>query len=154
MVVQKFRLVPASEVEDSDGALPCAKRPKALIKACHAQALKTVGMSDYATVIRIAFRRPAATAWPSPARLPCAHACCCWMNRISALDAQIRHNIVEEIARLLRELPNSLFSTSYDQTEALTTADKIGIMKDGSLIAHGETARYNQHPPNRLPPNS
>ncbi|MBX4303229.1 ATP-binding cassette domain-containing protein, partial [Mycobacterium tuberculosis] len=59
---------------------------------------------------------------------------------LSALDAQIRHNMVEEIARLHRELPElTILYVTHDQTEALTLADKIGIMNDGSLIAHGET---------------
>ncbi|ECM1663789.1 TOBE domain-containing protein, partial [Salmonella enterica subsp. enterica serovar Tennessee] len=70
---------------------------------------------------------------------------------LSALDAQIRHNMVEEIARLHRELPElTILYVTHDQTEALTLADKIGIMKDGSLIAHGETRALYQHPPNRF----
>ena len=32
----------------------------------------------------------------------------------------------------------------------LTLADKIGIMKDGSLIAHGETHQLYHYPPNRF----
>ncbi|MDP0941676.1 ATP-binding cassette domain-containing protein, partial [Klebsiella quasipneumoniae] len=55
---------------------------------------------------------------------------------LSALDAQIRHYMVEEIARLHRELPElNILYVTHDQTEALTLAYKIGIMKDGSLIA-------------------
>ncbi|MBD6275842.1 TOBE domain-containing protein, partial [Salmonella enterica subsp. enterica serovar Enteritidis] len=70
---------------------------------------------------------------------------------LSALDAQIRHNMVEEIACLHRELPElTILYVTHDQTEALTLADKIGIMKDGSLIAHGETRALYQHPPNRF----
>lgn len=70
---------------------------------------------------------------------------------LSALDAQIRHNMVEEIARLHRELPElTILYVTHDQTEALTLADKIGIMKDGSLIAHGETHELYHYPPNRF----
>ena len=70
---------------------------------------------------------------------------------LSALDAQIRHNMVEEIARLHRELPElTILYVTHDQTEALTLADKIGIMKDGSLIAHGETHKLYHYPPNRF----
>ena len=40
---------------------------------------------------------------------------------LSALDAQIRHNMVEEIARLHRELPElTILYVTHDQTEALT----------------------------------
>ena len=70
---------------------------------------------------------------------------------LSELDAQIRHNMVEEIARLHRELPElTILYVTHDQTEALTLADKIGIMKDGSLIAHGETHQLYHYPPNRF----
>ena len=70
---------------------------------------------------------------------------------LSALDAQIRHNMVEEIARLHRELPElTILYVTHDQTEALTLADKIGIMKEGTMIAHGETRALYHHPPNRF----
>ena len=59
--------------------------------------------------------------------------------------------MVEEIARLHREMPElTILYVTHDQTEALTLADKIGIMKDGSMIAHGETRALYQHPPNRF----
>ncbi|WP_250547228.1 TOBE domain-containing protein, partial [Serratia marcescens] len=70
---------------------------------------------------------------------------------LSALDAQIRHSMVEEIARLHRELPElTILYVTHDQGEALTLADKIGIMRDGHLIAHGETRALYRHPTNRF----
>lgn len=70
---------------------------------------------------------------------------------LSALDAQIRHSMVEEIARLHRELPDlTILYVTHDQGEALTLADKIGIMRDGHLIAHGETRALYHHPTNRF----
>ena len=70
---------------------------------------------------------------------------------LSALDAQIRRNMVEEIARLHRELPElTILYVTHDRTEVPDTADKIGIMKDGSLIAHGETHQLYHYPPNRF----
>ena len=70
---------------------------------------------------------------------------------LSALDAQIRHSMVEEIARLHRELPElTILYVTHDQGEALTLADKIGIMRDGHLIAHGETRSLYRHPTNRF----
>ena len=57
---------------------------------------------------------------------------------LSALDAQIRRNMVEELARLHRELPNlTVLYVTHDQTEALTLADRIAIMRDGRLAACG-----------------
>ncbi len=51
-----------------------------------------------------------------------------WMN-LSALDAQIRHNMVEEIARLHRELPELtiLYVTHVDQTEGITRPIKSAL---------------------------
>ncbi|SPZ22632.1 Maltose/maltodextrin import ATP-binding protein MalK [Providencia rettgeri] len=51
--------------------------------------------------------------------------------------------MVEEIARLHRELPDlTILYVTHDQTEALALGDKIGIMKDGYLVAHGEKMPY------------
>ena len=53
---------------------------------------------------------------------------------LSALDAQIRRSMVEELARLHRELPGlTVLYVTHDQTEALTLADRIAIMRDGRL---------------------
>ncbi|HHK9776717.1 TPA: ATP-binding cassette domain-containing protein [Klebsiella pneumoniae] len=115
------------------------------------EALKIVGMADYAT------RYPHQLSGGQQQRVAIARAIAVRPRvllldePLSALDAQIRHNMVEEIARLHRELPElTILYVTHDQTEALTLADKIGIMKDGSLIAHGETHELYHYPPNRF----
>ncbi|RUZ53432.1 TOBE domain-containing protein, partial [Mesorhizobium sp. M7A.F.Ca.US.003.02.2.1] len=70
---------------------------------------------------------------------------------LSALDAQIRRNMVEEIARLHRSLPGlTILYVTHDQTEALTLADKIAIMRDGRVCSHGPTTELYRRPPNRF----
>ena len=59
------------------------------------------------------------------------------------------------LARLSGEKPPVLNITTLTtpadmQGEALTLADKIGIMRDGHLIAHGETRSLYRHPTNRF----
>lgn len=152
MVVQNYALFPHLKVEDNVAfGLRAQRQPKALINERVVQALKTVGMSDYAT------RYPHQLSGGQQQRVAIARAIAVRPRvllldePLSALDAQIRHNMVEEIARLHREMPElTILYVTHDQTEALTLADKIGIMKDGSMIAHGETRALYQHPPNRF----
>ncbi|MEJ2626220.1 MAG: ATP-binding cassette domain-containing protein, partial [Pseudolabrys sp.] len=70
---------------------------------------------------------------------------------LSALDAQIRRNMVEELGRLHRELPNlTVLYVTHDQTEALTLADRIAILRDGRLSAFGTARDLYHQPPNRF----
>jgi 2-aminoethylphosphonate transport system ATP-binding protein len=70
---------------------------------------------------------------------------------LSALDAQIRRSMVEEIAQLHRDLPElTILYVTHDQSEALTLADRIAIMRDGALNAHGATGELYRRPPNRF----
>jgi 2-aminoethylphosphonate transport system ATP-binding protein len=70
---------------------------------------------------------------------------------LSALDAQIRRSMLGELARLHRELPTlTVLYVTHDQTEALTLADRIAIMRDGELVAHGVSQMLYREPPNRF----
>ncbi|SSL54310.1 2-aminoethylphosphonate ABC transporter ATP-binding protein [Klebsiella quasipneumoniae] len=152
MVVQNCALFPHMKVEDNVAfGLRAQKQPRGLIAGRVTEALKIVGMADYAT------RYPHQLSGGQQQRVAIARAIAVRPRvllldePLSALDAQIRHNMVEEIARLHRELPElTILYVTHDQTEALTLADKIGIMKDGSLIAHGETHELYHYPPNRF----
>ncbi|EPY6885439.1 2-aminoethylphosphonate ABC transport system ATP-binding subunit PhnT [Klebsiella quasipneumoniae] len=152
MVVQNYALFPHMKVEDNVAfGLRAQKQPRGLIAGRVTEALKIVGMADYAT------RYPHQLSGGQQQRVAIARAIAVRPRvllldePLSALDAQIRHNMVEEIARLHRELPElTILYVTHDQTEALTLADKIGIMKDGSLIAHGETHELYHYPPNRF----
>ncbi|WP_058913436.1 2-aminoethylphosphonate ABC transport system ATP-binding subunit PhnT [Entomohabitans teleogrylli] len=152
MVVQNYALFPHMRVEDNVAfGLRAQKQPAALIRSRVDQALASVGMSDYAA------RYPHQLSGGQQQRVAIARAIAVQPRvllldePLSALDAQIRHNMVEEIARLHASLPElTILYVTHDQTEALTLADKIGIMKDGQLIAHGETRSLYRHPPNRF----
>jgi 2-aminoethylphosphonate transport system ATP-binding protein len=152
MVVQNYALFPHMKVEDNVAfGLRAQKQPKALIADRVKEALKTVGMVDYAS------RYPHQLSGGQQQRVAIARAIAVRPRvllldePLSALDAQIRHSMVEEIARLHRELPElTILYVTHDQTEALTLADKIGIMKDGEMIAHGETHQLYHQPPNRF----
>ena len=59
--------------------------------------------------------------------------------------------MVEELARLHRDLPDlTVLYVTHDQSEALTLADSIAVMRDGRLHAHGPTGTLYRTPPNRF----
>jgi 2-aminoethylphosphonate transport system ATP-binding protein len=59
--------------------------------------------------------------------------------------------MVEELARLHRELPGlTVLYVTHDQTEALTLAHRIAIMRDGRMVAHGTSRDLYRQPPNRF----
>ena len=152
MVVQNYALFPHMKVEENVAfGLRAQKQPKTLITERVVEALNIVGMSDYAT------RYPHQLSGGQQQRIAIARAIAVRPRvllldePLSALDAQIRHNMVEEIARLHRELPElTILYVTHDQTEALALGDKIGIMKDGYLVAHGEKEALYHQPPNRF----
>ncbi len=70
---------------------------------------------------------------------------------LSVLDAQIRRSMLDELAKLHRDLPNlTVLYVTHDQTEALTLANHIGIMRGGRLKAFGSAQSLFRHPPNRF----
>jgi 2-aminoethylphosphonate transport system ATP-binding protein len=59
--------------------------------------------------------------------------------------------MLDELAKLHRDLPNlTVLYVTHDQSEALTLANHIGIMRDGKLKAFGGSQSLFRHPPNRF----
>jgi 2-aminoethylphosphonate transport system ATP-binding protein len=59
--------------------------------------------------------------------------------------------MLDELAKLHRDLPNlTVLYVTHDQTEALTLANHIGIMRDGKLRAFGDAQSLFRRPPNRF----
>lgn len=56
---------------------------------------------------------------------------------LSSLDAKLRANMRLELKRIQQELGATLLYVTHDQIEAMTMADRIGILKDGELIQIG-----------------
>jgi 2-aminoethylphosphonate transport system ATP-binding protein len=152
MVVQNYALFPHMKVENNVAfGLEAQGAQKALIAERVADALRIVGMSKYAT------RYPRELSGGQQQRVAIARALAVRPRvllldePLSALDAQIRRSMVEELARLHRDLPDlTVLYVTHDQSEALTLADKIAILRDGSVSAHGPTAELYRRPPNRF----
>jgi len=152
MVVQNYALFPHMRVFDNVAfGLHARHAPKALIEERVAHALEVVGMSQYAR------RLPRELSGGQQQRVAIARALAVRPKvllldePLSALDAQIRRSMVEEIARLHAELPDlTILYVTHDQSEALTLADRIAILRDGALSAVGRTGDLYRRPPNRF----
>lgn len=67
---------------------------------------------------------------------------------LSNLDAKLRVSMRTEIARLHRSLDTTTIYVTHDQTEAMTMADRIVIMKDGKIQQIGTPAEVYDKPAN------
>jgi putative spermidine/putrescine transport system ATP-binding protein len=52
---------------------------------------------------------------------------------LSALDARVRHQLRGEIRRVQQELGTTTLFVTHDQAEALSIADRVGVMSNGRL---------------------
>ena len=67
---------------------------------------------------------------------------------LSNLDAELRVSMRVEIARLHRELGNTMIYVTHDQTEAMTLADMIVVLRDGRIEQVGNPRRVYEDPDN------
>jgi 2-aminoethylphosphonate transport system ATP-binding protein len=152
MVVQNYALFPHMRVAENVAfGLRARKAPAKLIAERVPDCLRMVGMSAYLD------RYPRELSGGQQQRVAIARALAIQPQvllldePLSALDAQIRRSMVEELAKLHRDLPDlTVLYVTHDQTEALTLADHIGIMRDGRLVAFGASQELYRFPPNRF----
>ena len=152
MVVQNYALFPHMRVSENVAfGLNARGAAKDLIAQRVEESLRIVGMS------RFAARFPRELSGGQQQRVAIARALAVRPRvllldePLSALDAQIRRSMVEEIARLHADLPDlTILYVTHDQSEALTLADRIAILKDGELSAIGRTGELYRRPPNRF----
>jgi lactose/L-arabinose transport system ATP-binding protein len=67
---------------------------------------------------------------------------------LSNLDAELRVSMRIEIARLHRELGNTMIYVTHDQTEAMTLADRIVVLRDGVIEQVGTPHEIYENPNN------
>jgi 2-aminoethylphosphonate transport system ATP-binding protein len=152
MVVQNYALFPHMKIEDNVAfGLKAQKAEAGLIAERVKECLRMVGMGAYIG------RFPRELSGGQQQRVAIARALAIQPRvllldePLSALDAQIRRSMVEELAKLHRDLPNlTVLYVTHDQTEALTLADRIAIMKDGRLSSFGPSQGLYSRPPNRF----
>ena len=152
MVVQNYALFPHMRVEDNVAfGLMAQRAPRDLVADRVRDCLRIVGMSTFGQ------RFPRELSGGQQQRVAIARALAIQPRvllldePLSALDAQIRRNMVEELAALHHHLPGlTTLYVTHDQAEALTLGDRIAIMRDGRLSAHGTSGDLFRSPPNRF----
>jgi 2-aminoethylphosphonate transport system ATP-binding protein len=152
MVVQNYALFPHMKIEDNVAfGLRAQKVEAGLIAGRVRDCLHMVGMASYVG------RYPRELSGGQQQRVAIARALAVQPRvllldePLSALDAQIRRSMVEELAKLHRDLPTlTVLYVTHDQTEALTLADRIAIMRDGRLSSFGPSHQLYRRPPNRF----
>lgn len=65
---------------------------------------------------------------------------------LSNLDAKLREALRIELGRLQREVHSTTLFVTHDQIEAMTMADRVGVLRDGVLIQVGTPRDIYDHP--------
>ncbi|KRA97900.1 ABC transporter ATP-binding protein [Devosia sp. Root685] len=149
MVFQSYALYPHMSVRDNLGfGLKMANTPKAEIETRVTAAAKILkiepllerrpgqlsgGQRQRVAIGRAIVRKPDVFLFDEP---------------LSNLDAELRVSMRIEIARLHKELGNTMIYVTHDQTEAMTLADKIVVLRDGRIEQVGTPREVYEHPDN------
>ncbi|MBF0278162.1 MAG: ABC transporter ATP-binding protein [SAR324 cluster bacterium] len=67
---------------------------------------------------------------------------------LSSLDAKLREALRIELKRLQKELGATLIYVTHDQVEAMSMADRVGIIKEGQLIQSDTPHKVYNEPKN------
>lgn len=151
MVFQSYALYPHLTVRDNMAlALKQAGRSKAVIEERVAEAARMLDLGDYLN------RRPAELSGGQRQRVAIGRAVVrkpklfLFDEPLSNLDAALRMNTRIEIAALHRNLDASMIYVTHDQTEAMTLADKIVVLRDGRVEQIGAPMELYNNPANRF----
>lgn len=151
MVVQSYALFPHLRVAANVGfGLRARRRPAREIAAAVERCLALVGMTPYAA------RYPRELSGGQQQRVAIARALAIEPavllldEPLSALDAPLRADMLEEIRRLHAQMPDlSIVYVTHDQTEAISLAHRILLMREGRIAAAGSPRALHDTPPNR-----
>jgi putative spermidine/putrescine transport system ATP-binding protein len=69
---------------------------------------------------------------------------------LSALDAKVRSQLRDEIRRIQLEVGITTLFVTHDQEEALSMADRVGVMRAGQLEQLGSPAKVYSNPATRF----
>ena len=151
MVFQSYALYPHLSVRDNMAlGLRQEGQPKALIAE---RVEKAVNMLDLAAYVD---RRPSDLSGGQRQRVAIGRAIVrdpklfLFDEPLSNLDAALRMNTRIEIAELHRSLRASMIYVTHDQTEAMTLADKIVVLRDGRVEQVGSPMELYNNPANQF----
>ena len=149
MVFQNYALYPHMSVYDNMAfGLKLRKYDKAEIDKRVKNAAEILGLAQYLE------RKPAALSGGQRQRVALGRAIVrdakvfLMDEPLSNLDAKLRVAMRAEIAKLHRRLETTTIYVTHDQTEAMTMADRIVIMKDGIVQQIGSPQEVYNTPNN------
>ncbi|MFC3633270.1 ABC transporter ATP-binding protein [Enterococcus rivorum] len=149
MVFQNYALYPHMTVFDNMAfGLKLRKYDKAEIKKRVENAAEILGLTEYLK------RKPAALSGGQRQRVALGRAIVrdakvfLMDEPLSNLDAKLRVAMRAEIAKLHQRLETTTIYVTHDQTEAMTMADRIVIMKDGFIQQIGSPKEVYDTPVN------
>lgn len=132
MVFQNYALYPHMSVYDNMSfGLELKKYPKDKINEKVQRAAKILGLTQYLK------RKPAALSGGQRQRVALGRAIVrdapifLMDEPLSNLDAKLRVTMRAEIAKIHQDLKTTTIYVTHDQTEAMTLADRIVVIKDG-----------------------
>lgn len=67
---------------------------------------------------------------------------------LSSLDAKLRGDLRLELKRIQTELGSTMLYVTHDQIEAMTMADRVGILNEGKLVQIGPPREIYENPVN------
>lgn len=151
MVFQNYALYPHMTVYDNMAfGLKLRKYDKAEIKKRIESAAEILSLSEYLK------RKPADLSGGQRQRVALGRAIVrdakvfLMDEPLSNLDAKLRVAMRAEIAKLHRRLKTTTIYVTHDQTEAMTMADRIVIMKDGIIQQIGTPQEVYNTPVNEF----
>lgn len=149
MVFQNYALYPHMSVfENMAFGLKLRKYPKDEIKERVMNAAKILGLEKYLD------RKPKALSGGQRQRVALGRAIVrnakvfLMDEPLSNLDAKLRVQMRAEISKLHKRLGATTIYVTHDQTEAMTMADKIVVMKDGVVQQIGSPKEIYDNPDN------
>jgi lactose/L-arabinose transport system ATP-binding protein len=149
MVFQSYALYPHMTVSDNVSfGLRMTHRPKAEIAEKVARAAKILRLEEYLQ------RRPAQLSGGQRQRVAIGRAIVrdpqvfLFDEPLSNLDAELRVQMRIELSKLHKMLGNTMIYVTHDQTEALTMADRIVVLRAGRIEQIGAPIDLYQNPDN------
>ncbi|MDP4083959.1 MAG: sn-glycerol-3-phosphate ABC transporter ATP-binding protein UgpC [Bacillota bacterium] len=149
MVFQNYALYPHMSVYDNMAfGLKLRKFPKDEIERRVKEAAKILGLEAYLT------RKPKALSGGQRQRVALGRAIVrdakvfLMDEPLSNLDAKLRVAMRAEIAKLHRRLQTTTVYVTHDQTEAMTMATRLVVMKDGIIQQVGTPKEVYEKPEN------
>ncbi|HWB68266.1 MAG TPA: ABC transporter ATP-binding protein [Mycobacteriales bacterium] len=146
MVFQSYSLFPnLTALENVSFGLRIRRQPRAARRTRAGELLEMVGLSDRSS------QYPHQLSGGQQQRVALARALAIEPRvllldePLSALDAQVRLQLREQIRSLQQRLGTTTLFVTHDQEEALSMADRVGVMRNGKLEqVAAPTELYNQ----------